>query len=93
MPEESNIGHMRQLTNFTMDHCAAAEFIVMKSEYVDTLASTKWFTPEEFPDQTVVINLAGAKRLLSELKKSIGYIEAGIEHPTMQNRTCLGVSN
>jgi len=81
MPEESNIGHMRQLSKFDMMHCAAGEFVILRSAYIDSLSGTKWVTPEEFPDQTIVINLANAKRLLSELKKSIGYIEAGIEHP------------
>jgi len=81
MQEESNIGHMRRLSKFAMTHCAAGEFVILRSAFIDSLAGTEWFTPEEFPDQTIVINLADAKRLLSELKKSIGYIEAGIEHP------------
>ncbi len=81
MPEGSNIGHMRQLKKFAITHYAAGEFVILRSAFIDSLSGTKWFTPEKFPDQTVVINLADAKRLLCELKKSIGYIEAGIEHP------------
>ncbi|TKI03871.1 hypothetical protein [Martelella alba] len=82
MKEESNIGHMPQLSKFAMVHSAAGEFIVLKTAYIDSLAGTKWLTPQIYPDQTITIKLADAKELLAELKKSIDYIEAGIEHPS-----------
>ena len=81
MDQESNIGHMRQLSKFAMTHLAVGELVILRASYIDSLAGVKWFTPEAFPDQTIVIKLADAKRLLAELKKSIDYIEAGIEHP------------
>ncbi len=81
MNRESNIGHMRQLSKFAVRHLAVGKLVILHASYIDSLAGVKWFTPETFPDQTIAINLADAKQLLAELKKSIDYIEAGIEHP------------
>ncbi len=81
MREESNIGHMRQLSGFDVTHLAVGKFVILHASYIDSLAAVKCFTPEAFPDQTIAIKLADAKQLLAELKKSIDYIEAGIEHP------------
>ncbi|WP_413724848.1 hypothetical protein [Sodalis sp. RH16] len=81
MCTEFNMVRMRQLSKFAMTHSAAGEFIVLQVSYIDSLTGTKWLTLKEFPDQMVTIKLVEAKRLLSALKKSIDYIEAGIEHP------------
>ena len=81
MQKESNIGHMRQLSDFDITHLAVGKLVILHTSYIDSVAGVKWFTPETFPDQTIAIKLADAKQLLAELKKSIDYIEAGIEHP------------
>jgi hypothetical protein len=82
MREESNIGHMRQLNDFHMAHLAVGGLVILHASYIDSLSCVKCSTPEAFPDQTIAIKLADAKRLLAELKKSIDYIEANIEHPS-----------
>lgn len=81
MRDESNIGHMRQLSDFDMTHLAIGKLVILHASYIDSLTGVKWFTPKVLPDQTIAIKLADAKRLLSALKKSIDYIEAGIDHP------------
>ncbi|TCL06926.1 hypothetical protein [Sodalis ligni] len=78
---ESNVGHMRQLSKFAMTHSAMGEFVILTTAYIDSLSGVKGLPLEEFPSQTVTIKLGDAKRLLAELKKSIAYIEAGIEPP------------
>jgi hypothetical protein len=81
MRKEYDIGHMRQLSKFAMTHSAIGEFVILRTAYIDSLSGVKGITPDKYPDQTVSIRLADAKRLLAELKKSIDYIEAGIELP------------
>lgn len=84
MIEEYEHGHMRRLRKFTMIHSVIAECIIVRVEFVDSLSESKnpLYRIKDFPPQITVIDLPQAKLLLAALKKSIGYIESGIEHPS-----------
>lgn len=78
--EESNVGSIPELSDFEAVHCAIGKLVILHSSYSDPLA--KWCTPTEFPDTTVCIKLADAKRLIAELQRAVDMIDAGIEHPS-----------
>lgn len=70
---------MRLLTEFKAAHSAFGEFVLLKTSFVDTLSGVADFKAQSYPDQQVMIRLAEAKALITELQKRVQYIEAGIE--------------
>ncbi|EFE96341.1 hypothetical protein [Serratia odorifera] len=79
MKPQDEIGGMRELTTFQMDHSAKGSLIILRSSFVDTLTYLGVENAPRYADQDVMIKLSVAKRLMHELQKRIDYIESGIE--------------
>ena len=80
---ESNVGAMPELTDFEISYCALTGHVMLHAELTDTMAGVPMWPTTEFPDQTICLSRRQAENLLRELKKAVGYIDAGIEHPAI----------
>lgn len=84
MSSKDEFSGMRELTSFRMDHSSMGDLIILRSSFIDTLASIDLKNAQSYPDQDVMIRLNMAKILVQELQKHIDSIEshtdAEIEH-------------
>lgn len=82
--KESNAGAMPELTDFAISYCALTEHVLLHAQFTDTMASVPSWPSVEFPDQTICLSRRQAQNLMRELKKTVDYIDAGIEHPSIK---------
>lgn len=82
--KESNAGAMPELTDFAISYCAYTEHVLLHAKFTDTMASVPSWPSVQFPDQTICLSRRQAENLLPELKKTVDYVDAGIEHPSIK---------
>lgn len=82
--KKSNIGAMPELTDFMISYCAMSGHVLLHAHFTDTMAGVAAWPTVEFPNQTICLSRRQAENLYRELKKAVGYIDAGIEHPSIK---------
>lgn len=82
--KESNVEAMPELTDFSISYCALTEHVMLHACLTDTMASVPMWPVTEFLDQTICLSRRQAENLLRELKKTVDFIDAGIEHPSIR---------
>ncbi|HFS5793746.1 TPA: hypothetical protein ACH1J3_000374 [Citrobacter werkmanii] len=82
--KESNAGAMPELTDFAISYYALTEHVLLHAKFTDTMVSVPSWPSVQFPDQTICLCRRQAENLLRELKKSVDYIDAGIDHPSIK---------
>lgn len=81
---ESNVGAMPELTDFEISYCALTKHVMLHACLTDTMSGVPMWPVTKFPDQTICLSRLQAENLMRELKKVVGYIDAGIEHPSIR---------
>ncbi|MBL5884875.1 hypothetical protein I7V28_22570 [Lelliottia amnigena] len=80
MNSKDELGGMRELTSFKVDHSCMGNLIILRTSFVDTPEAIGLENVPVYPDQDLMIRLSMAKLLVLELQKRIDYIEAGIKN-------------
>ncbi|MGX5055461.1 hypothetical protein ACWKX9_17645 [Enterobacter asburiae] len=82
MNSKDEFSGMRELTSFQMDHSPMGNLIILRSSFINTLASIDLKNVQSYPDQGVMIRLSTAKLLIQELQKRIDSIESHTDADT-----------
>lgn len=82
--EQFDVHGMAELESFQITFSAQAEKVILRAQFRDSMHDVPMWPTSDFPDQEFCISRREAELLLSELKKAIDYIDAGLEHPTIK---------
>ncbi|EMG2426643.1 hypothetical protein POV96_11220 [Klebsiella pneumoniae] len=80
---ESNASSIPELTGFNVSHSALTRQVFLNATFTDNMASVPHWPLKEFPDLFCCISKDRAEALLHQLQRSIDYLYAGMDSPSL----------